>query len=232
MKKISHEEQQRNWDKEHQNPTVLHQMDSEKPSGGVVDFWETFAKEKSPKTGIEMGCGKGRNVIWLAKQGVDMIGFDFSPAAIREAQTRAEKAGIADRAHFAVRDATKMWQFPENSFDIAIDCFALTDIESEEGRANAIREFYRVLKPGGYLMAYLLSTDDAFHKEMIKKSPAHEKNAFLHNTGKFEKVFDEQEIHDLYKNFKVIEQKRVEKLATFFGKDYACRHFWLILQKP
>lgn len=230
MQNITHEEQKKIWEEEHKHPTVLLQMDAEKASRGVIKFWE-FLKEQniSNPRGVEMGCGKGRSVIWLAQQGVDMYGFDFSPSAIAEAQRRATAANVP--AHFVVQDATEPWPYDPNSFDFAIDCFASTDIESPEGRTFAVQEFLRVLKPGGYLLAYLLSTDDEFHKEMLQKSPAEQKNSFYQVTGKFEKVFDQEEIDEIYKDFKVVKSERIEKTTEFFGKTYACKHFWLVLQK-
>ena len=231
MNTFTHEDQQRIWDEEHKHPKVLLQMDSEDGSGGVKKFWD-FLSQSGAKNlkGLEMGCGKGRNVIWLASQGVDMYGFDFSPAAIEEATRRAEKAG-ATSAHFDVMDATREWKYDSDSFDFAIDCFASTDIESPEGRAFAISELHRVLKSGGYLLAYLLSTDDEFHKEMIIESPAEQANAFHHATGKFEKTFDEEELKEIYRDFKVVKWERIDKTAQFNGKDYACKHFWLVLSK-
>jgi hypothetical protein len=89
-----------------------------------------------------------------------------------------------------------------------------------------------VLRPGGYLLSYLLSTDDEFHKEMIEKSPAQEKNAFVHATGKFEKTFDAEEVAELHRNFKKIVQRRIDKTADFGGRKYRCLHFWTVFQKP
>jgi SAM-dependent methyltransferase len=131
-----------------------------------------------------------------------------------------------------VQDATVPWDYPDDSFDFGVDCFASTDIESEEGSAAAVREMRRVLKPGGYLLAYLLSTDDEFHKEMIEKSPASEKHAFHHPTGKFERTFDEADVRAQYKDFEVVKWERVEKTAEFNGKGYACKHFWVVFRKP
>lgn len=233
MQKITHKEQQKIWDEEHKNPKVLKQMDVAEASSGVVSFWDFLKNNKKYfYKGIEMGCGKGRNVIWLAQQGVkNMQGFDFSPNAINEAKHRALVVNCKN-AIFTIQDATKRWNYDSNFFDFGIDCFASTDIESKKSREFAIQEMYRVIKPGGYLLAYLLSTDDQFHKEMIKKSPTEERNAFLHpSTGKFEKTFDEEEILYLYKNFKIIKKERIEKITNFFGKNYKCKHFWVILQK-
>jgi ubiquinone/menaquinone biosynthesis C-methylase UbiE len=231
--KVTHEKQQEIWDKEHKNPTVLLQMDASTPSSGVTKFWEWVKKENRTSDlhkGLEMGCGKGRSVIWLSQQGVEMTGFDFSPFAIQEAKKRAKKAQ-ADKAHFVVQDATITWDFKSDSFDFAIDCFASTDIESREGRDFAISEMIRVVKPKGLILVYVLSTEDEFYKEMIKKSPVDEKNAFVHPTGKFEKTYDREELLNLYKGLSIVIEERFPKKTTFNGKEYDCYHHWIVFEK-
>ena len=234
MSEITHQQQQELWDKEHQDPYVLKQMDVIGPSSGVVKFIDYLTDEKIPHaTGVEMCCGKGRNGIGLAKQlGIWMFCFDFSPHAIAEATKRAEEAGVGALTHFVVADATTVWPYESNSMDFGIDCFGSTDIESLEGRKIAMSEMYRVLKPGGHFLAYLLSTEDEFHKEMIQIRPASERNSFLHpTTGKFEKTYDDQDIHDTFKGFETVQKDRVQKTTEFFGKTYACKHYWIIFKK-
>lgn len=231
----SHDEQKKHWEQEHTNPQVLKQMDSSEASSGVVLFWNWLKERTNGEKlkGIEMGCGKGRNGIWLAAQGAEMTSFDFSEAAITEAQKRATKAGVEKSVHFSAHDATVEWPEKSDSFDFGIDCFASTDIESLAGRSFARNEFRRLLKPGGYLLVYTLSTDDEFHAKMLTQSPGEEKNSFVHpSTGKFEKVFDQAELMDFYKGWKVVEEKRIKKVTTFFGEQYQCKHFWVIFQKP
>lgn len=210
-------------------------MDSNDVSSGVRLFWSWLNEKGIYKnlTGIEMGCGKGRNCIWLAQQDkVKMVGVDFSSAAIQEAKNRADKLAVIQRINFIEHDVTFIWPFPDNHFDFAIDCFASTDIESYQGRADARDELKRVLKFGGYLLVYTLSTEDEFHREMIQKSPAHEKNSFVHpSTGKFEKVFAREELLELYQPFNLVAEKRINKKTIFFGKEYDCCHFWMVFQK-
>lgn len=234
MKNVTHQKQQEVWDREHAKPQVLLQMDSQGASSGVVKFWQWMEQKGETKKqlkGLEMGCGKGRSVIWLAQQGVHMSGFDFSPTAIKVAKERAETAGVSDKTKFVVQDATVSWKFPANSFDFSIDCFATTDIESKEGRAFAVSEMIRVTKPDGYILVYVMSTDDEFHQEMIQKSPASEDHAFVHPAGKFEKVFSREEIMELYKGLDLITEERVPKMAVFSGKEYKCNHHWVVFQK-
>lgn len=207
---LTHSSQQQIWEEEHRNPQVLLPMNSTEVSHGVALFWDWLQKKRysHPLHGIEMGCGKGRNSIWLAQQGVTIEAFDFSPFAIEEAKKRALAAAPKIPPNFRVHNATQPWPFKNESFDFAIDCFASTDIDSLHGRAFARDELWRVLKSNGYLLVYTLSTDDTFHQEMRQKSPAFEKNSFLHPTnGKFEKVFDEEELKMFYQNWKLIEKK-------------------------
>lgn len=234
MPEITHDEQQRIWDEEHQHPLVLPQMDSSAPSSGVVAFTDWIEQNGlgTALTGIELGCGKGRNVIGLARLGLSMTGLDFSPAAIKEARRRARMTGLSKKAKFLVHDVTLPWPFSNDTFDIGVDCFATTDIENPNGRKFAVDELKRVTKPGGHIVAYLLSPEDEFHGLMMKSSPAAERHAFLHpTTGKFEKTFDREEILQLYEDLTLVAERRLEKVAEFFGKEYNCYHYWMIFQK-
>lgn len=235
MQTITHEEQQARWDKEHQKPTVLLQMDSNNASSGVTKFLDWLEQNDIALEGLqgmEMCCGKGRNVIGLATKGIVATGLDFSPPAIKEAKQRAEQAGVSDKTDFMVQDVIKPFAIQPNSLDFAIDCFGSTDIESVEGRRAALNNLIHVLKPGGYLMVYLLSTDDEFHKEMIEKNPGPDAGSFIHPVnGKYEKAFTEDEVRQFYSDLNLVTLERVPKKATFFGKEYSCNHIWAIFQK-
>jgi ubiquinone/menaquinone biosynthesis C-methylase UbiE len=230
MKSVSHKTQQKLWDKEHKNPNELLQMNSEEASSGVIKFYEWITKKKDTKNlkGIELGCGKGRNVIYLARQGIETVGLDFSPFAIKEAKKRAKEI---KNAKFLIHDATIPWPFKDNSFDFTIDCFATSDIESKMGRAFAVSEMIRILKPGGYMLVYNMSPEDEYQQQLITESPAEEKNAFIRKGGKFEKTFDKKELLELYQGLKLLVHERLRKLATFNGASYPCKHHWMIFQK-
>ena len=52
----------------------------------------------------DLGCGDGRMVIMAARRGARGFGMDIDPELIRTANRHAERAGVADRAKFAVQD--------------------------------------------------------------------------------------------------------------------------------
>src|SRR5260370_10678059 len=55
-----------------------------------------------PCSAIDLGCGTGTNVIWLAGLGFDVTALDFSPTAIDLG--RAKKARVAAKVRFLTAD--------------------------------------------------------------------------------------------------------------------------------
>src|SRR3954466_7061684 len=53
---------------------------------------------------IDLGSGDGRIVIEAAKGGATGLGVDLDPSLVKHATENAQKAGVADRARFEVRD--------------------------------------------------------------------------------------------------------------------------------
>jgi SAM-dependent methyltransferase len=53
---------------------------------------------------IDLGSGDGRIVIEAAKRGARGLGVDLDPALVKHASENAQRAGVADRANFQVRD--------------------------------------------------------------------------------------------------------------------------------
>ncbi len=60
-------------------------------------------------TALDVACGEGRNSLWLAQQGWDVTGIDFSPVAIEKARTLARDVpvtyDVADVASYEPRVA-------------------------------------------------------------------------------------------------------------------------------
>ena len=97
-----------------------------------------------PKTSLELGCGLGRFSSYLAAQGVNATGVDFSSVAIEKAKKRVEHA--ERRPTFMVGDVTNL-KMIHNQFDISFDigCFHCLD---EQEQQKYVAEVYRLLKPG------------------------------------------------------------------------------------
>jgi SAM-dependent methyltransferase len=53
-----------------------------------------------PGSAIDVGCGEGADVVWLAEQGWSTTGVDVSQVAIDRAAAHAEEAGVGARTAF------------------------------------------------------------------------------------------------------------------------------------
>lgn len=51
-------------------------------------------EQLAPCRAIDLGCGTGANVVWLAQQGFDVVGVDVSPSAVERARARAANVPV------------------------------------------------------------------------------------------------------------------------------------------
>ncbi|GAB1310175.1 Methyltransferase domain-containing protein [Madurella fahalii] len=105
---------------------------------------------------LDIGCGDGVLDLEIARilsQGCgNLFGIDSSPAMITAAKASAASAGLADRCHFAVRDATNLnsSHFEPAYFNKAFSNAALHWILRHPAtRAAVFRDIRRALCPGG-----------------------------------------------------------------------------------
>ena len=110
-----------------------------------------FAGDLSGKTVLDAGCGEGHNTRMFARRGAQITGVDLSAKMIEfaRAEELREPLGIGyERASF-----TDLANFSANSFDAVISTMALMDGPDFPA---AMREFVRVLRPGGTLAYSIL----------------------------------------------------------------------------
>jgi hypothetical protein len=76
-----------------------------------------------PRSGraLAVADGEGRNGVWLAEQGLDVLSMDFSPLAQAKARALAVEKGV--RVNFELTDVHR-WNYPEAEFDVVVEIFA------------------------------------------------------------------------------------------------------------
>lgn len=107
---------------------------------------------------LDAGCGGGRNLVYLMREGYDVCGADQNPAAI--AQVRAMAAQLAPSlAADAFRvDALEAMTFPDAHADVVIMNAVLHFASDADHFERMLRGAWRVLRPGGLFFARLAST--------------------------------------------------------------------------
>lgn len=107
---------------------------------------------------LDAGCGRGRNVAYLLRCGLDVRAVDRDPRAV--AATRALAASLGARGpggRCQVADVAAL-PFADASFDLVISSAVLHFSRDEAYFRAAVDEAARVLRAGGILFARLAST--------------------------------------------------------------------------
>jgi SAM-dependent methyltransferase len=96
---------------------------------------------------LSVADGEGRNGVWLAEQGLDVLAIDFSPTAIEKARALAAERGVMMRSELA---DVASWYWPANSFDVVVAIF--TQFVAPAEQDEFFKNLKRTLKPGGLLL--------------------------------------------------------------------------------
>ena len=123
-----------------------------------------------PKSGkaLALADGEGRNGVWLAQQGLDVLSIDFSPLAQAKALSLAAHRGVAITCE-QVDLSTYPW--PQQCYDVIADIF--TQFTPPNQRAAKWDGARRALKPGGLLIMQGYSVKQLDYGTGGPRDPAH-----------------------------------------------------------
>jgi len=136
------------------NPSLLDQF-------GNIDIYvfdQLLRGRIAPgKRVFDAGCGGGRNLVFLLRNGFDVCGNDVDANAV--AQVRTMAAAIASGANPDFRvEPIEHSSFPDAHADVVM-ASAVLHFARDPGHFEAmLREMWRVLRPGGVFFARLAST--------------------------------------------------------------------------
>jgi len=91
--------------------------------------------------------GEGRNSVWLAKQGLEVTAFDFSPVGLAKAMKLAQQNGVKVDYHQA--DVNE-WDWDAARYDVVVAIFVQFTPPVE--RSRMFDGMIHALKPGGLLI--------------------------------------------------------------------------------
>ncbi len=156
-------------------PLPAHNRDFIQPGNAVRDFWEKRYREAGhaygtrpnrflcndapcPAAGdrvLVIGDGQGRNGVWLAERGCEVVSVDFARAGLERAEALAAERGVAiETVHADLLE----WDWPENAFDAVVEIFVHFP---PQARREVHRRMVRSLRPGGQVIL------EAFHPDQL-----------------------------------------------------------------
>ena len=126
---------------------------SRDPDPSLVELCQTMP----PGDAIDLGCGPGRNAIWLAVHGFHVTGVDSSVVGLEQAAERARAEGVS--LELVAADIFE-YQIPPSTFDLAV---VANMHPGHERLAALLRRVSDGLKPGGHMFVVGHHIDNLGH---------------------------------------------------------------------
>ncbi len=150
------------WDQEYAESKVIPSSTRDIPAKALQQYSELLDfGQYSPV--LDIGCGNGRNAIYLAGKGCNGIAVDASGVAIRIAQDAANRAKVADKITMLNTALAKEWPFRDGQFALALDSYVFCHILEENDRIAFRRELRRITRPGGIAYTAAFAVDDEYY---------------------------------------------------------------------
>ncbi len=122
------------------------------PHGQVVALAPRL-KEQGLRRVLDLGCGAGRHLVYLAREGFEVYGLDIAENGLSHAREWLTREGLA--AELRRGDIAEI-PYPEQFFDAVISLYVIYHKTLAEMR-QVIGEIHRVLRPGGLALVSLMS---------------------------------------------------------------------------
>jgi len=129
------------WEERYSGPE---QILSGKPNTQLV----AEASKLTPGTALDVGCGEGGDVIWLATHDWRVTGADFSAQGLRRAARHAVEVGVADRIEWWQVDA-RTFSADGRRYDLVTTHFLHPP---DGGMVDVVARLAGAVGPGGHLL--------------------------------------------------------------------------------
>ena len=170
---------------------------------------------------LDAGCGGGRNLVYLLREGFDVHAVDEDPEAITYVKEMAASlAPLLPQAQIRV-DAVERMSFPDAAFDVVISNAVLHFARDDAHFESMVREMWRVLKPGGLLFARLVSCIGMPEEALEHVSGRH----FVLPDGTTRYVVDEAQLMALTD---ALRGELLDPLKTTVVQHQRCMTTWVV----
>jgi len=195
------------------------------PSEAAKVLAEHLAKVKpgAKPTVLDLGCGYGRDCIYMAKQGCEVTGVDTSRRGVLTGQLWAKQEGLDVR--FMTKDIFDTG-IPDKTFD-GILCVGVLEFIDIRWRPKIGHEIWRMAQQGGSIGIMARSTDDPD----LGKGKDMGDNTWEVKMGLQVHFYTERELKAMFPDFERLKFE-VRTVHEDFPEPID-RKYWLILgQRP
>jgi SAM-dependent methyltransferase len=210
----------KDWEKEYENGGIPSSV-RERPSNVVV-FFEKFLSKRGMKcsTGIDIGCGGGRNSLFLSEMGYEILAFDFVKSQVEKLNVFINQNRVCNLT-VKIADVSKKWPWEPACADFAIDTFCFKHQIEMESIYSYISNLKRCLKSGGLFMLYLAMNDDGYYRTQ-KIDYQSGTGTIILDSGNFifSRIYNRAEVQALFSDFEVLYFENKLNRNVMHGKEF------------
>ena len=172
---------------------------------------------------VDAGCGSGRNLIYLLREGYEVFAADSDPTAVERVRLLAAPLRPdLPAANFRVEVLEEM-SFPDAFADVALSSAVLHFARDDAHFLSMLRGTWRVLKPGGMLFCRLASSIGM--EQQIRRI---EGRRFLLPDGSQRYLVDEAFLSKLTEE---LGGQMLDPLKTTIVQNQRCMTTWVIQKR-
>ena len=170
---------------------------------------------------LDAGCGYGRNLVYLLREGCEMFAVDADPEGVAHVRAlAAELQPELPAENFRVRELHKL-DFADGFADVVICNSVLHFARDERHFLAMVEELWRVLRPGGMLFCRLGSRI-GMEFERVRGQ------VYRIGDGSEWFLVDEAVLLDMTKQMNGV---LVDPLKTTIVQDYRCMTTWVLRKR-
>ncbi|MBU7013934.1 MAG: class I SAM-dependent methyltransferase [Theionarchaea archaeon] len=193
------------WERE-----ALYDPDHQKPIRLVRNVVAEMRKRGMSDV-LEVGCGKGRNCLYLARKGLNVTGVDSDCRTLLSFQELLREEGLS--AAVACADISAL-PFIGECFDLIMFIHVLT-FTRECARWKTLDEAKRVLKRGGILVLVERSQGDPLYQEGVQiERDTYRCQGITHH------FFSKEELDSLLSPLKIAIMRESRTIDTSHGSPH------------
>jgi tellurite methyltransferase len=157
------------WDNKYSTEVYLF---GERPVPFLVENVHLLPKGKA----VDIAMGEGRNGVYLATQGFDVLGLDISEKGLKKAHKLAEKNNVTIETRVVDLES---FSLEPNTYDVILCTYYM--------QRNLFKQFQAALKPGGMIVVETYNVDYLKYQRFSRKW-----------------ALDTNELLDIFKDMRVI----------------------------
>jgi SAM-dependent methyltransferase len=220
MKPDVTDDQMSRWDSTYSSNQNFFGME---PSQLGMDSLIVFREHRAMKI-LELGCGQGRDTLYLAQNGMEVTAMDYSETGLCQVKEKAVSMKVGRSIVLKVGDAREGLPFEDGTFDGCFSHMFFTMQFPEKELSYIFTEVLRVLRPGGLNVYSVRNVNDP----QFGKGKHFGEDMWQNPLGFVVHFFSEDKVRRLATGYDVLLIKEFEDPSPPFTKKL----FEVVLEKP